>query len=200
MDNSLVFLNDDPLIAYYKKVITSEECHELIKLAQNKLEPAKVMGNSHLEISNVRKSDHAWFKHNSNELIHRICNRIAFIINYPLDYAEQLQIAKYQAEGKFDAHFDTFDNFTELGKRNILEKGQRIITALLYLNDVHSGGETSFPVLDVKVRPSKGSLLIFENCKKGTDERHLSSIHEGGLVKKGEKWIATLWFHKQKQY
>lgn len=85
-------------------------------------------------------------------------------------------------------------------RKNISENGQRIITALLYLNNVPSGGETFFTLLNIKVTPPKGSLLIFENYKNKTNERHLSSIHEGCLVKEGEKWIATLWFHEHEQY
>nr|WP_243521112.1 2OG-Fe(II) oxygenase [Bacillus pseudomycoides] len=69
-----------------------------------------------------------------------------------------------------------------------------------YLNNVSSSGETSFPLLNIKVAPSEGVLLVFENYKKDSNERHLFSKHEGCLVHDGEKWIATLWFHERNQY
>ncbi|MCU4786084.1 2OG-Fe(II) oxygenase, partial [Bacillus cereus] len=181
-------------------IITSEECSQLINFAQNKLAPATIMGESQLEISSARSSETTWFQHDSDKLIHRICERIACIVNSPLNFAEDLQVARYQVLGKFSAHFDSFDNSTEIGRKSIMENGQRIVTALLYLNDVSFGGETFFPVLNIKVPPAAGSLLVFENCRKKSIERHLSSIHEGCLVTEGEKWIATLWFHEQKQY
>jgi prolyl 4-hydroxylase len=34
--------------------------------------------------------------------------------------------------------------------------GQRMVTCLLYLNDVEKGGGTSFPRLDMEVRAKKG--------------------------------------------
>ncbi|SFC99426.1 prolyl 4-hydroxylase [Bacillus sp. 491mf] len=42
-------------------------------------------------------------------------------------------------------------------------------------------------MLNIKIAPSEGTLLIFENCKKDSDERHLLSKHEGCLVNEGEK-------------
>lgn len=125
---------------------------------------------------------------------------IASVVEYPLNYVEQLQIARYQVGGKFDAHFDAFNPLTALGKRQLSKNGQKIITALLYLNNVSSGGATFFPMLNIKITPSEGTLLIFENCKKDSDERHLLAKHEGCIVNEGEKGIATLWFLEKSQY
>ncbi|NDI35017.1 prolyl hydroxylase family protein [Chengkuizengella sediminis] len=191
-------LYDDPFIASYEKIVTQKECSELIDLAKNQLEPSKVMGAS--KISEVRKSGHTWFQHDSHETVRQVCERIASIVKYPLNYAEQLQVVRYKVGGKFNAHFDSFDTFTQLGRTTISQSGQRIITALIYLNNVSLGGETLFPDLDIKVTPSEGTLLVFENCKKDSNKRHLFSKHEGCLVKEGEKWIATLWFHEKSQY
>lgn len=200
MKKPLNLLYDDPFIGCYEKVVTQTECRQLIDLAQNNLQPATVIGKSRLEISPSRKSDNTWFQHYSNKVVQQICERISSIVEYPLNYAEQLQIARYQVGGKFNPHFDTFDPLTQVGKTLLSQKGQRIITALLYLNNVSAGGETSFPLLNIQVAPSEGTLLVFENCKKNSNERHSLSIHEGCAVHEGEKWIATLWFHEKSQY
>jgi hypothetical protein len=34
--------------------------------------------------------------------------------------------------------------------------GPRILTFFLYLSDVEEGGETSFPYLDIAIKPKKG--------------------------------------------
>ena len=70
--------------------------------------------------------------------------------------------------------------------------GQRIITAIAYLNNVKKGGETSFPNIDKVIRPQKGKLLVFQNCYKGTDKPHPDSLHGALPVIKGEKWAFNL--------
>ncbi len=39
--------------------------------------------------------------------------------------------------------------------------GLRLATLLVYLNDVDGGGETWFPVQDLKVRPKRGRVVMF---------------------------------------
>jgi prolyl 4-hydroxylase len=39
--------------------------------------------------------------------------------------------------------------------------GQRIVTVLIYLNDVAQGGHTRFPALNLEVQPREGMALIF---------------------------------------
>lgn len=39
--------------------------------------------------------------------------------------------------------------------------GLRLATLLFYLNDVAEGGETNFPLQDIKVRPQQGKAIMF---------------------------------------
>jgi prolyl 4-hydroxylase len=200
MEGNAVILHDDPYIAYYAQFTTRTECDELIKLAQNQLEPSKVVEPTGLAVTNARISENTWLQHDSTESVQRLCERIASIVGRSLVYAEQLQVARYRIGGKFNAHFDSFELSTASGKKYLEEGGQRLITAILYLNDVDEGGETAFPELDLSVAARQGDMLIFENCRRSTNERHPQSLHEGRPVKKGEKWIATLWFRERPLY
>ncbi|OZI11829.1 2OG-Fe(II) oxygenase [Bacillaceae bacterium SAS-127] len=193
-------LYETPFIAYYEQLVTPSECRQLIDLSRKKLQPATVMGKTNSKVSAIRKSENTWFNHDSNEVVRQICERISATVDSPLNYAEKLQVARYTAGGKFNAHVDCFDPWTQMGRSHIEKHGQRLITALLYLNNVDSGGATLFPRLNISVTPSEGRLLVFENCTKGTNRSHLLSLHEGCLVNEGEKWIATLWFHEKAQY
>lgn len=49
----------------------------------------------------------------------------------------------------------------EDGRRFASNGGQRVTTVLVYLNDVHQGGETSFPVLHLSIKPQRGMALVF---------------------------------------
>src|SRR5690606_26793381 len=41
------------------------------------------------------------------------------------------------------------------------QNGLRLCTVLFYLNDVESGGETSFPLQSVRVQPRRGRAVVF---------------------------------------
>ena len=44
--------------------------------------------------------------------------------------------------------------------------GQRMVTALAYLNDVEDGGATDFPDIGVSVKPNKGDVVFSTIAKK----------------------------------
>ncbi|WP_010495278.1 OsmC family protein [Paenibacillus elgii] len=196
---SVVF-HEEPLVASYEQVVSGPECRQLIELARHQLEPAKVIGEKEVVASEFRKSEFAWFHHDSHPLVREVSERLAALAGRPLHYAESLQIARYVVGGRFGAHFDTYDLNTVDGKRFYDQGGQRLYTALLYLNTVDAGGETYFPELNLDIAPSEGNLIVFETCKWGTNERHPLSLHGSRELREGEKWIATLWFRERPQY
>ncbi|MBT2286076.1 2OG-Fe(II) oxygenase [Paenibacillus polymyxa] len=181
------YLHDDPFIVCFEQVATPSECRELIKLAESKLMPSTVLSEKGEEYSHRRISEQVW-------LPHQLSQRIAAIVDRPLHHDEHLQIVRYQIGGKFEVHSDCYDLNTVKGREAAFQYGQRIFTAILYLNTPNVGGETFFPQLNLQISPSEGKLLVFENCKRGTTEPHPLSIHASLPVKKGQKWIATLWF------
>ncbi|GLI09482.1 hypothetical protein YDYSG_55140 [Paenibacillus tyrfis] len=196
---SVVF-HEEPLVASYGQAVSGPECRQLIELARHHLEPAKVIGEKEVVASEFRKSEFAWFHHDSYPLVREVSQRLAALVGQPLHYAESLQIARYGVGGKFGAHFDTYDLNTVAGKKFYDDGGQRLYTALLYLNTVDAGGETYFPELNLDIAPSEGTLIVFETCKRGTNESHPLSLHGSRELREGEKWIATLWFRERPQY
>lgn len=61
----------------------------------------------------------------------------------------------------------------------------RVLTWILYLNDVEEGGETEFLYLSKRVKPKKGTLLIFP--------AYFTHVHRGNPPLSGEKYIMTGW-------
>ena len=76
--------------------------------------------------------------------------------------------------------------------------GQRLWTALVYLNDGFEGGETHFPRLDYSVKPRLGRLLVFQNTYRGSDIKHDLAEHAALPVISGEKYAFNLWFRERK--
>jgi hypothetical protein len=75
--------------------------------------------------------------------------------------------------------------------------GQRMKTALVYLNNVDEGGGTRFTKLNKEVNAEKGKLLVFHNVHDGTHNKHELSEHAGMPVIQGEKWAFNLWFREE---
>lgn len=71
------------------------------------------------------------------------------------------QVGRYFPSQQYLQHFDAFDLSNEDGRRFASNGGQRIVTVLVYLNDVERGGHTWFPNLNVSVQPKKGMALVF---------------------------------------
>eukprot|EP00180_Rhodochaete_pulchella_P002026 Plantae.Rhodophyta-Rhodochaete_pulchella.ctg3054.p1 GENE.Plantae.Rhodophyta-Rhodochaete_pulchella.ctg3054~~Plantae.Rhodophyta-Rhodochaete_pulchella.ctg3054.p1 ORF type:complete len:284 (+),score=32.89 Plantae.Rhodophyta-Rhodochaete_pulchella.ctg3054:51-854(+) len=57
-------------------------------------------------------------------------------------------------------------------------------TLLIYLNDVERGGSTTFPEVDVAVKPARGTALLYQS-KKGL-------LHYAERVRQGEKWVMQI--------
>jgi prolyl 4-hydroxylase len=58
-------------------------------------------------------------------------------------------------------HFDAFDLSNEDGRRFAANGGQRVVTVLVYLNDVKKGGATVFPALNLQTLPRQGMAVVF---------------------------------------
>ncbi|MDQ0415958.1 prolyl 4-hydroxylase [Croceifilum oryzae] len=188
-------LHDDPLVSFYEQVITPDECKHIIEIAKQCIIPAQSYGHGP-----ERTSDYTWLHHHLDPIFSNVCVRVAVLVNQQLNHAEPLQVATYQPGGQFHFHHDTYNVHNEYGKNQVDSGGQRMFTAILYLNDVQAGGETSFDYLDFKIAPREGNLLFFENCIRGTNVPNDRAMHAGQPVVDGEKWIATLWFREKPQY
>ena len=76
----------------------------------------------------------------------------------------------YTGGTEYNDHHDAFNADTDEGKKH-LKRGQRIYTALGYLNDVEEGGSTEFPDLNISVAPKR----LFTRLEKRTAWNNKSS-------------------------
>ncbi|MFI1461498.1 prolyl hydroxylase family protein [Nocardia carnea] len=111
--------------------------------------------------------------------------------------AESFQVLHYGPGQQYRPHYDAWRAGSRKAERCLARGGQRLVTALLYLNEVASGGSTSFPELGIEVRAVPGRMVLFHNCHTGTNRVHERSLHGGMPVEQGEKWAANLWFRER---
>lgn len=68
-----------------------------------------------------------------------------------------------------------------------IQHSGRALVWMFYLNDDFEGGETEFLYYKKRIKPSKGTLLIWP--------AGLTHCHRGGLVLDGTKYVMTGWFY-----
>jgi len=198
-DNVTLF-SPDPIVYVVDSFLTETECDEFIRLAEGKMERATVISPDKHIVHDSRTNTFCWLQHDASELIHEISKRFSILVQMPIRNAEQFQVVHYAPGTEYKAHFDAFDRLTDDGQKNWEPGGQRLITALVYLNDVLKGGATYFPNLDISISPKKGDVLVFHNCLQDSTTIHPMSLHGGASVENGEKWAANLWFREDLRY
>ena len=63
----------------------------------------------------------------------------------------------------------------------------RFLAWMVYLNDDYEGGETEFNYLSKRIKPKKGTLLMWPTG--------FTHTHRGGMVVSGNKYILTGWIY-----
>ena len=197
-DGNKIIYNDDPLVYVIEDFITDEECQHFVNASNSKLERAKTIGGKDGIYHENRTGSNCWIAHNHSEVTTNLGQRIADLVGFPLKNAESFQVVYYTGGTQYNDHHDAFNHETEEGKKHLERGGQRIFTALGYLNDVEEGGSTEFNDLNISIKPKKGSLLVWKNVLSGTTKVHPESLHAGRPVTKGEKYAFNLWFRENK--
>lgn len=182
---------EEPLIIVLDKVLSNQECDQLIEFSKDKLKRSKISSSGEGEVNEIRTSSSMFFQESENDILEKLEKRISDIMCIPIEHAEGIQILKYTPGQEYKAHFDFFNSASKAAKNN------RISTLVIYLNDVEEGGETYFPKLNLSISPKKGSAVYFEYFYNNEDLNELT-LHGGAPVIKGEKWVATQWMRKQK--
>lgn len=188
-------LNQTPFVGFQDNVVSPQECEYLMALAAGKTQRAKVSLDKDSDIVDGRSGSNCWLRYSEDEVVNTVGQRIAEIVGIPLAHAESMQVIHYGPEQEYRGHYDAYDLTTERGQRCCRYGGQRLVTALVYLNDVELGGGTSFARLKTEVQAKQGRMALFHNVGDDYNAPHPDSLHAGEPVQAGEKWAFNIWFH-----
>lgn len=190
-----------PRLALFNNFLSADECDELIELARPKMQRSHVInpiGDGTIE-DNARTSNGMFFQRQANDLVSKIEDRIAKLLDIPVDHGEGIQVLNYHIGGEYKPHHDYFKPNEKGEQPHTKIGGQRIATFLMYLNNVEAGGETVFPSLGATFMPIKGSALFFY-YELDNNEVDIHSLHGGSPVSAGQKWVATKWLRENPYY
>ena len=196
MNNIKQVLCEDPEIYTIDNFLSDEECDHFINITSGKFDRALVVSdNEKGVVSSGRSGENTWVEHKRDDITLKIGARIAELVNMPIENAEAFQVIHYAESQQYYNHYDAWaHNYSIPTLRCVKSGGTRLLTALLYLNDVEEGGGTRFSKLNIEVTAKKGKLLVFRNVYEGGHFKHELSEHAGMPVKKGEKYAVNLWF------
>ena len=156
-----------------KGFLTLEECNALINY--NSKFHKSLFGNNQI-INSVSK-----LINNNSPEISNILKKCSEKFHIHQENFEDLKVVKYTKGGFIPGHVDG-------GPR----LNRRTHTILMYLNENYEGGETEFPNLNKQFKLNTGDILYFHNYDSHGNDTQLA-LHQGNVVKSGEKWICNLW-------
>ena len=178
----------------FPNLLTNEECDKIIELSRNKVTRSSVIGTDGNELSDVRTSKNTFLDKSVDPLMSQIDDKIKNIIGISSDKYESLQVVNYTPGTFYKAHWDACDPNKDPRCINDHKKGGlRFATFIIYLNDDMEGGETEFPLLNLKIKPQKGKGILFFNLNDDLLGRRELSKHAGLPPTKGEKWMCNKW-------
>lgn len=177
--------------ASFDSFLLPEECQYLIDTYAGDLVPSATLG---VVRDGYRTASMRWIYdevHTDPVVIH-YRNKLSYFLGVPQDRFESPHIVRYDVGQEYKNHNDYFHPKTEYYDECMSQGGQRVWTAITYLNDNFDGGETTFPKLKLTVTPKTGSLFMFNNLlEDGTPDK--STLHAGLPVKDGVKFILITW-------
>lgn len=184
-----------PRVVLFGQVFSAAECAALIDAARPRLSRSLTVETSSggEEINADRTSDGMFFQRGELPLVQQLEERIARLLNWPIENGEGLQVLRYGPGAEYKPHHDYFAP-DEPGTATILRRGgQRVGTLIIYLNEPEQGGATIFPESALQVVPQLGHAVFFSYDQPDPGTR---TLHGGAPVIKGEKWIATKWLRE----
>lgn len=205
--------SSDPTVHSWEAVLSAQECKQMIRTAkQVGMVRARVRESDHAVrqqqagnsgdaggVDAGRTNDYTWLVHDQNSLTLSVVQRMARVVGLPHTHAESIQVIHYESGEQYGPHFDAYEPEAVRAARGgsgAMDGGQRVVTAMVYLNEPEQGGETEFVNLGLKIAPSTGKMLVFHTCFNGTATSHPDSFHAGRKPATGEKWALNLWFHE----
>ena len=175
----------EPKIARVDNLFTLDECAFLIELAEPRMRRATIFHDAEQRFVEdpIRKSDRAGFPAVSEWPFVRALNlRIAAAIGVAVEQGEPLQVLRYGPGQEYRPHFDAIAGM----------KNPRTLTAIVWLNDDYTGGETRFDELAISETGRTGDLLVFANTlPDGSPDPR--TLHCGAPVIQGVKYLGSRW-------
>jgi hypothetical protein len=158
-----VVISEDPSVVLFKDFLNDSEIDYLLKLVEGNFRPSITGAASAYDLDNASDNKMNVLKERQSStrtsyscvldaddpVVNLIVQRVAAVAELPPAHVERISILRYEPGQHFNLHHD----------------GQfRPRTVFVYLNTLPEGeGETRFPYLGLRFRPTKGVAVMWTN-------------------------------------
>lgn len=187
-------------IYHAENAFSDDFCDMLLNLfdkkeQENQTEVGSMMGGVNFDVKNTTElnlynfpdlvTHDNFFSVINDHLSNRFLGNLPHHHTFPAEFKifpgnntyETCQIQKYKkGEGHYSSWHIEIENLTS---------SKRVFSMIVYLNDVEVGGETEFLYPKIKVKPKKGSLVIFPSS--------YPFVHRGVKPVSHDKYIIATW-------
>lgn len=181
-------LHSSPHVAAIRNFLTADECRYLVGLAEPRLQLSQVVDpqTGRLIHDPIRTARAAAFPLVLEDpVMHAINRRIAAATLTAWAQGEPAQVLCYRPGEEYKLHSDALPP----------GQNQRIVTALVALNEDYEGGETQFPAIGLAWRGRTGDALVFRNVEP-TGAVDAAARHSGAPVRHGTKFMLSRWIRE----
>jgi hypothetical protein len=190
----------DPLVETWEDVYSAEECEFMVALGEPHLQRSMTIPGDEARLvqhEHRTSSDHSFYTFQEDFALRWLQWRMVVQLGVPLANAEHLDLLRYLPGQEYRPHRDYLPPSAPGNSSRPDQPGQRVHTVFAYLADVEAGGETDFPLLDVRIVPRTGRVVHFRNLTRDglPDPR---TLHAGMPVRAGMKWLGTLWTRERR--
>ncbi|MEJ0038164.1 MAG: hypothetical protein WDO68_19145 [Gammaproteobacteria bacterium] len=192
-------LHGNPLLRSYPMFIGPDVSRWIIQRAKGRLSRALVydaaVGKTTAHATRTNTSASFSFL-DTDFICVLVQSRMAACLGLPFRHFEAMTVLHYDVGERNSEHFDFVDPNVPDYEQHIRERGQRIVTFLVYLNDDYGSGETEFPRLGISHKGIGGEGFFFVNAF--ADGRpDIRTLHAGRAPSSGEKWIVSQFIKSQ---
>lgn len=186
-----------------ENLLSPLQCQIIIDYARKAIKPSGVIGQHNDDQGNPYRT--SWdiglsesYHHSDelNDLIRKLKENIAILTRIPIEHQETFTIIRYQEGEEYKPHHDYFSDAGEEVEQVLRNGGERVATALICLQAPEEGGETEFPLLNLKIKQEQGKAIFWQNGNPDVTELYEETLHAGLPVIKGEKWMMTCWIRQ----
>ncbi|CAL4064430.1 unnamed protein product [Meganyctiphanes norvegica] len=139
-----------------------------------------------------------WVNESDQPQLKQVTQRIEALANVRAgqQHSRPYMVANYGLGGAYTPHMDTFGPFGITQDRLY---GERLATAMIYLQAPKSGGNTVFPWVGAGIRPVNFAGVLWWNLLDSHEYDFLTK-HAACPILRGTKWIANKWISYKPQW
>ena len=186
-----------PRVVVFAELLSADECVELIALARSRLARSETVETRPARAPSTRRARATACSSSraSFPVCARLEQRIATLLDWPLENGEGLQILRYGPGAEYLPHYDYFDP-DEAGTPAILKRGgQRVGSTRLLPQHARSRRRDRVPRHRPRSRAGPGQRGLLQLRPPAPGDAHAARRRAGDA---GEKWVATQWLREGK--